>query len=126
MDFVSRIFGAINPRFLARSYLLGAAIFALVTWLSLQADGDLGRALPAILLGVVSTLLFPFAKLVWNSARDFIMGDNLVVMNALVVFAAKFAVNLVLWMFAVLVAPIGVIYLWRRTIQTDSARRSEI
>jgi hypothetical protein len=114
MDFVTRIFGEINPRFLARSYLLGAIIFAIMTWLSLRADGNLVHVAPTILLGIVSTALFPFSKMVWNSTRDFLRGDTIIFTNVLFLFPAKFAVNLLLWMFAVFVAPIGVLFLARR------------
>lgn len=114
MDLITRIFGAISPRFLARSYLLGVAFFAMTTWLSLQADPNIGHGVPKLLLAMVSTALFPFAKLVWNATRDFLMGSNIVVMNALILFPAKFAVNLLLWLFAPIVAPIGIIFLARR------------
>ncbi|MDR6623748.1 hypothetical protein [Caulobacter segnis] len=115
MNIISRMFGAVQPRFLARAYFLGALFFAMTVWIQLQASHDLVRSVPVFLLFAVSTLLFPFSKLVWNEARDFIVGDTVFFGNAIIVVFAKFLINAMLWSFAIFVAPLGMAYLWFRT-----------
>jgi len=115
MTFLLRIFGAVEPRFLARSYVLGVAIFALMTWLLFQAAVTPTKLMQSLMLFGVSTLLYPFAKLVWNEIRNFLMGDNVIFANAILVMASKLVINIALWSFAVFVAPVGMAYLWFRT-----------
>lgn len=116
MAFLSRVFGAVDRTFLARSYLIGFAIAGLMAWVQTQADArSSANSLGFYALVIVNALLFPFAKLVWNEIRDFVMGNNFVVANALLVFGLKFLVNGILWACAIFIAPVGVAYLWFRT-----------
>lgn len=116
MSFIQRIFGAIDRTFLARSYVISLAVAALVLWVRSRGEAnDAANAASFYVWVAVNALLFPFAKLVWNELRDFLMGDNFVIANAVLVFAAKFMINGLLWGAALFVAPIGVAYLWFRT-----------
>jgi hypothetical protein len=63
---------------------------------------------------LVNTLLFPFAKLVWNNVRDFILGDTVLISSAMFLFMGKFFINGTLWSLAIFIAPIGIGYLWFR------------
>ncbi|MBC7168867.1 hypothetical protein [Phenylobacterium sp.] len=115
MAFVSRIFGAIDRTFLARAYVISVAIAGLMLWVVSQADAETKPGYGFYASVAVNAALFPFAKLVWNELRDFLMGDNFVIANAFLVFGMKFFVNFMLWASAMFVAPVGVAYLWFRT-----------
>lgn len=116
MTFLTRLFGAIDRTFLARSYVISFAILGLCITMTFQADGGLSpSSLPFYGFMVLNAALFPFAKLVWNELRDFLMGANFVIANAFLVFGLKMLINMMLWVFAVFVAPLGVAYLWFRT-----------
>lgn len=115
MQFLHRTFGAIDRQFLVRAYLIGVALMAFFVWIELKAEGNIAAAAPQILLAIASTILFPFAKLVWNEIRDFLLGSNVFFLNAILMVAGKVVVNLMLWFFAFFIAPVGLVYLWYRT-----------
>lgn len=66
MHAFSRIFGSLSPAFLARSYLIGLVLLGGVIWMMSQSERGIEAHFPALGVGVVQTLLFPFAKLAWN------------------------------------------------------------
>ncbi|MFT4035425.1 MAG: hypothetical protein QM679_07605 [Patulibacter sp.] len=79
-----------------------------------ETQGDVGPSFIAFL--VVNALLLPYAKLVWDEARGFVLGDNVFfVSQGLMQFVGlKVVVNRMLWAFAILIAPIGLAYLMVR------------
>ena len=60
----------------------------------------------------ISALLYPYARFVYESIVNFIMGDNVFFINAFVLLAWKFMVMMMLFLFAIFIAPIGLLYLW--------------
>lgn len=115
MQALSWIFGSLSLAFLARSYLIGLVLLGGVVWMMSRSEGGIEAHLPAVGLGFVQTLLFPFAKLAWNELRDFLLGNTVFFGNAVLVLLAKVVVNVVLWAFALVIAPLGFGYLWFRT-----------
>ncbi|MEJ5902426.1 hypothetical protein [Ochrobactrum teleogrylli] len=117
MNFLRRIFGGLQPSYLIRSYLIGLIFFALMIGVALNAETKNGSPVGLIVFASLSTLLFPFAKLVWDELRDLAFGNNVIFMNAMMLIMLKWLVNGFLWAFAIFVAPIGILYLWLRTRQ---------
>lgn len=114
MNIVTRIFGAIDRRYLIRAYLIGLAFSAFCFFISRDTPSD---NLPTgmIMIMAINTLLFPFSKLVWDQARDFAMGNTVVFSPAWYLFFMKYFVNGFLWALALFIAPIGIGYLWFKT-----------
>jgi len=122
MSFISRTFGALRPAYMIRAYVIGAIFFACMVWLRLQtpdAHGNTDKVMLLIYL-FVCTLLFPFAKLIWDELRNVALGSNFFVMNAVILVFLKLLVNMMLWFFAVFVAPLGVLYLWYRSREVSA------
>ncbi|WP_138983494.1 hypothetical protein [Agrobacterium tumefaciens] len=116
MNFLRRIFGGVQPSYLIRSYLMGVVVFALMMSM-LSVEAQTGSPVALVIFSLASTLLFPFAKLVWDELRNLALGNNILFMNAIVLFMLKLLVNLLLWACAIVIAPIGILYLWFRTRQ---------
>jgi hypothetical protein len=119
MNFIKSIFGGVDQRFLVRAYIISAALLAYALWwFSTQAG--LQSYQKAVMFGysILSALLFPFAKLVWDELRDMLLGNNGIVhfgwWAIAVNFVLKIMVNVLLWFFAIGIAPLGVLYLWLR------------
>lgn len=117
MTFLRRIFSGVQPSYLIRSYLIGLIFFALMFGMALSAETKNGMPIGLIAFATISTLLFPFAKLVWDELRDLAFGNNVFFMNAIFLFMLKWFVNGFLWACAIFVAPVGILYLWFRTRQ---------
>ncbi|MBO7369499.1 MAG: hypothetical protein J6U11_00420 [Campylobacter sp.] len=60
----------------------------------------------------ISALLYPYARFVYESIVNFIMDDNVFFINAFILLAWKFMVMMMLFLFAIFIAPIGLLYLW--------------
>jgi len=115
MNFVRRIVGGVQPSYLVRAYLIGIVFFALTAGLTFKAGTRNGIPLGFVAFAALNTLLFPFAKLVWDELRNLVFGNNVIFVNALLLFAFKWIVNGLLWALAIFVAPVGILYLWFRT-----------
>jgi hypothetical protein len=63
-------------------------------------------------LAVVSTLLYPYARFVYESVVGFIMGENVFFVNALLMLGAKIITMFVCWFLAIFIAPLGLLYLY--------------
>ena len=117
MNFIKRIFGSVQPRYLIRAYVLSAAFMAFMTWMMLSLDGAKPMHDRAATLAVfgVGALLFPFSKLVWDEIKRVMMGETVFFMNAIILMVLKVLVNFFLWSFSIFIAPLGIAYLWLRS-----------
>lgn len=123
MGIVRRTVRSLSPRYAIRSYVIAFALFAFFVWMRAQPDPNVPGAtggLEAADYGTlavlfVGSLLFPFTKLVWDELRDLALGENFVLINAVVMLIAKIFINFMLWFLSIFVAPLGLLYLWWRT-----------
>ncbi|WP_429933039.1 hypothetical protein [Agrobacterium vitis] len=119
MKFLQRIFSGVRPSYLIRSYLISLFFFGLMLSTVLNAETKTSTPIGTIVFATSSAVLFPFAKLVWDELRDLAFGNNIIFMNAVFLFILKLFVNVLLWGGAVFIAPIGILYLWFRTRQSQ-------
>lgn len=110
---LGRILNGVERTYLIRAWLIGACFFALMVVVAFQAKS--GAQVAPLLYFAVCTLLFPFSKLVWDELKNLILGQNLFLMNALILVVLKLFINALLWGFAPFVAVIGIGYIWYRT-----------
>lgn len=108
-------------RWLLRAYFIGLLIFCftngsfLFAW---RGDGSWEppeNSFDLIAFAVftpLNLLLFPFSKMVWNSTRDFLLGDTVIFSAVIILFPLKFFINLALFQFAIVIAPIGIAYVF--------------
>lgn len=117
MNFMKKIFRSMDTRYLIRAYVISAALFAYAIWAFSNQVGLQGYQ-KAIMYGyaALSAVLFPFAKLVWDEIRNTIMGNNTIAYFGWwaigVNYMLKIMVNAILWFFGIVVAPLGILYLW--------------
>ncbi|BCH67931.1 MULTISPECIES: hypothetical protein [Rhizobium/Agrobacterium group] len=119
MKFLQRIFSGVRPIYLIRSYLISLFFFGLMLSTVLNAETKTSTPIGTIVFSTSSAVLFPFAKLVWDELRDLAFGNNIIFMNAVFLLILKLFVNVLLWGGAVFIAPIGILYLWFRTRQSQ-------
>ncbi|UXN04967.1 MULTISPECIES: hypothetical protein [unclassified Bartonella] len=119
MQFVSKLFKSIDAAYLVRSYVIGAiwaAIFiSMVFVLNKSGSMPIYGIITMIVVYLINFLLFPFAKFVWDSIKDLFLGNYSFKFSFLLwlglVVPAKIIVNMLLFSAAILIAPIGIIYL---------------
>lgn len=65
-----------------------------------------------MLFVVVSTLLYPYSRFVYESIIGFVMGGNVFFVNAIFMLFTKFVTMAMCWGLAIFVAPVGLAYLY--------------
>ena len=108
----------VRPDYLMRCYVIGAAIAAYLVYA--WWGGERFEGVSALWWGgylAASLAVFPYAKLVWDDMRDFLMGGTVLFYgNAMMIaaFVARIVVNVALFLLALVIAPIGMIYTYVR------------
>lgn len=106
---IARSFGGLRGEFYLRQLVFGVAIAAVMFWMK-----TLGRPATSSLLIVltVNALLYPYARFVWISICDFILGETVLYLPAAIVLFAKLVTMFFCFTLAVLIAPLGLLYLY--------------
>lgn len=56
--------------------------------------------------------LYPYARFVYHSITDFLMGNNVIIMPIIILYPFKFMMMLLCWVFSPFIAPLGLLYLY--------------
>ena len=104
--FLKKTLGGLSAKYYFRQFVFGLAIAIFIFMVSKPIT------LGASLMIIISTLLYPYSRFVYESIIGFIMGENVFFANAIIVLIAKICTMLTCWVCAVFVAPIGFIYLY--------------
>ncbi len=78
-----------------------------------------------IIFGVVSTLLYPYSRFVYEEIMNFIFGGNIFFVNAIFSLTVKFITMYLCWGFAVFIAPIGLCYLYFYHTKNETNKQSQ-
>jgi hypothetical protein len=70
---------------------------------------------------LTNTLLYPYSRFVYESVTGFIMGENVFFMNAMFLLVMKFFTMAACWFLAMVIAPVGLIYLYFHHSRTKSS-----
>lgn len=115
-ELFAKIFGGLNSAYYLRQMVFSIILGAV--FIGGQLHSPTGLGFGELLMMVISTLLYPYSRFVYESIVSFIMGDNRVFANALVFLFFKAMTMCVCWMLAIFIAPVGLAYLyWRNTRQ---------
>lgn len=112
-----RSFGGLAPRYYWRQFFFGLMFPAIIAFtLHMGRHGRSARDVPFVLVVVVvlNTLLYPYARFVYESARDFIVGNNVFWGNAMLMLLLTYITMAICWSLAVFIAPAGLVYLYFR------------
>lgn len=108
--FLQKTLGGLSAQYYFRQLVFGVGLAALFIFLASQ--GGHSPSFGQLAFALVSTLLYPYSRFVYESVVGFIMGNNLFLVNALVMLTVKFVTMLMCWAFALFVAPLGLVYLY--------------
>lgn len=97
--------GGLNKQYYLRQLFFGAMIGAFALFAAPS------MALGQLLFVVVSTLLYPYSRFVYESIVAFVVGNNFFISNAILFLAVKATTMLICWVWAIFLAPVGMAYL---------------
>lgn len=101
-NFLIKTFGGLSKAYYFRQFCF-ALIFSI--FLLIQSLSFLPMAL-------LCQFLYPYSRFVYESIIDFIMGDNVVIMDGFVLLFWKIMVMCLCYIFSIFIAPIGLLYLY--------------
>ncbi len=112
-NFFSKTFGGLNSSYYLRNFFFGLLAFVFMMFVIV-----LNETMPAsgkivfTIIFLINSFLYPYARYVYESVCNFILGDNVFYIGAKFAIAMKISMILVCWFFAILIAPFGLIYLY--------------
>jgi hypothetical protein len=109
---IRKSFGGLSRHYFIRQFLFGL-IFPALMLMTLAQDKGMGPA-PFGIYGllIINTLLYPYSRFVYESVVGYIIGKNTFFVSAPLMLFAKLMTMTMCWAFAIVVAPIGLLYLY--------------
>ena len=107
---IKKTFAGLSPQYYFRQFFFGLVFLVLYCFMASQGKHTIPIGM--IILIVVDTLLYPYSRFVYESIINFIIGDNVFTVNAILMLFVKWITMAFCWGFAIFVAPIGLIYLY--------------
>ena len=114
-NIIAKSLGGLNGQYYFRQLFFGGAFSLLYILLLSQNDQTSSSFAQDIFLYgylFVSAFLYPYSRFVYESIVSFIMGDNVFFANAIIVLMVKIITMAICWSMAILIAPLGLIYLY--------------
>ncbi|MFX1695878.1 hypothetical protein PWR66_00760 [Paraburkholderia sp. A1RO-5] len=111
---LSKSFGGLSRPYFIRQLLFGL-IFPAMTVFAFT-HGSRPASLPAHLVValVVNTLLYPYARFVYEGGVSYIVGDHFFIVPTVALVFFKGLTMAMCWALAIFIAPVGLIYLYFR------------
>lgn len=103
---LSKTLGGLNRQYYFRQLFFGAIIGAVFLF------APKSIALGQCLFVIVTTLLYPYARFVYESIVNFIVGNNVFIGNAILMLSVKMMTMVICWAMAIFIAPVGLAYLY--------------
>ncbi len=109
-DFLRKSVGGLSKQYYIRNFLFGMLFFGFFVWVISSSTTPM--KFPPILFFGINTLLYPYSRFVYETIIDYIMGNNAFWTNSILFLTAKFITIALCWVFALFIAPIGLIGLY--------------
>jgi hypothetical protein len=109
----ARTFGALTRKYYLSQFMIGGTLAAI--FIIKMNSGTHSLPIFAIILIAINALLYPYARYVYESTINYLMGDTLFVFNIFFLMIAKLMTIAFCFGAAILIAPIGLIYLYFKT-----------
>jgi len=107
---IVKTFGGLSASYYFRQFIFGLA-FPIFIYLMTSRGGQSVHA-SLFLMMVANTLLYPYSRFVYESVVNFVMGENVFFVNAILMLAVKAASMLFCWLGALFIAPVGLVFLY--------------
>lgn len=118
MSFFSKTFGGLTASYYIRHFLFGLIIALLFGGSLYLSQIQTTRPLDVIQLSIatvylsLSQFLYPYSRFVYESVVGYILGNNVFFMNTSSFIYLKFITMFICWVLAIIIAPLGLIYLY--------------
>lgn len=108
----AKTFGGLSGPVYLRHFLFGAVIAILL--IAVSVSGKHTPNFGFISFVLINTVLYPYARFVYESVVNYIVGNNQFYWNAIMFVIVKYFTIMLCWAFSIFIAPVGLIYLFFR------------
>jgi hypothetical protein len=112
MNVIVSIFGGLSREYYIRNFLFGLIFPAILIFMFLNAPVYHQKVYLIGIYALLSTLLYPYSRFVYEGIIDYIVGENRFFVNGLLYIGVKLFTMYLCWIMAIFIAPIGLIYLY--------------
>jgi hypothetical protein len=116
---IDKTLGGLSRAYYFRQFFFGLLFVALIVMMMFSQNGP-GMSLGMAVMIVINALLYPYSRFVYESIVRFIMGENIFVVNALLMLAVKFMMMSLCFSAAIFIAPFGLVYLYYHHSKNNS------
>jgi len=110
---LAKTLGGLSRAYYFRQFVFGMAVCAFVLAMASKFGEDWGRVpLSMLTFYVVCAGLYPYARFVYDSVVDFIMGNTVIAMPLPVMLMVKLFGMLLCFVAAPVIAPVGLAWLY--------------
>ena len=109
---IVKTLGGLSKEVYIRHFLFGLIFPVLFYSMISNGSKEINVPLGLIALGVVNSLLYPYSRFIYEKAIEYIVGNNVFLLNAIFMLLVKFMTMSFCWSLAIFVAPIGLCYLY--------------
>lgn len=110
--FFRKTFGGLNLSYYLRHLFFGLIIFAIYYSIMTSGGRSITQNLIFLFVITINTLLYPYSRFVYESVVNYIFGENVFLVNAILLIVMKLFTMIMCWAFAVPVSVIGLAYLY--------------
>jgi len=107
---IEKTLGGLSKAYYFRHFFFGLILAALFIAMAMQIPSGIPLGLAVFF--AVNALLYPYSRFVYESIVNFIVGNNLFILPAVMMLVAKLITMMLCFMFAIFIAPIGLAYLY--------------
>lgn len=107
---IRKTFGGLASQYYFRQLCFGLMLAALAFFT--MTYGGRQAAVGSLVFVIVSTLLYPYSRFVYEGIVEYFMGSNVFFVNAILMLFVKLVTMAVCWAFAIFIAPVGLAYLY--------------
>lgn len=107
---LSKTFGGLSASYYIRQFLFGLIFTVSFIFISESVPNGTGPICDIIV--IANTFLYPYARFVYQSIFEYIMGGNVFFVSALPMLGLKIFTMLLCWSLAIFIAPVAFVWLY--------------
>lgn len=112
---IKKVFFSIDKSFLIKYYSISITIFLMFLFIILNLEVHHFTDIYGIILITISSILFPFSVLVWNSIVNLFFKNSVIILPIIFMILLKIVKISLLYIFSIFIAPFGILYIFFKT-----------
>lgn len=118
MSIIRKTFGGIKRSFYIREFIFGFPIYAFILYTYFSKFNEFSKNATWLMVAffvvfvTAKQLLYPYARFVYHSVTDYIIGRDTYIVNIFFLFIIRILMMAFCWSFSIILALFGLVYLY--------------